>query len=59
MIIIFMVIIFKVSLIIAFTIFRYNLCFVAVTYVFETWVTKQLLPDLQAVCIMAYWGVNC
>ena len=47
MIIIFMVIIFKVSLIIAFTIFRYNLCFVAVTYVSKNWVTKQLLPNCR------------
>ena len=58
MLIIFMVIKFKVSLIIAFTIFRYNLCFVAVTYVSKTWVTKQLLPDLQAFCEVTFSGEN-
>ena len=45
MLIIFMVIKFKVSLTLAFTTFRYNLCFVAVTYVSKTWATKQLLPE--------------
>ena len=57
-----MVIKFKVSLILAFTIFRYNLCFVAVTYVSKTWVTKQLLLYLQAVCAVTFSGffnVNC
>ena len=58
MLIIFMVIKFKVSLILAFTIFRYNLCFVAVTYVSKTWITKQLLPDLQAVCAVTFSGRN-